>query len=352
MKLHLAIRAALGFGIALAAVSTQALFAGTGDPLDGINPSLIDKSHSVTILPNGTLDYGACPDGFTCSSAPVSDTGFIQMILTNNATGQQIIHTVIAEGDSGSTPANPSDQYYGSSSFVVMGGSGQSSTFAGEQVINDRSDVETYSSRVANVSGDFASTVNPTLKINQNMTVETGKFVSGFALTSGLNDLNDKDYDGKYTEVSLTGMIVEDNGGFTSDMKLLQLTNSDVTIGQNLADADEYRMQRLTSSIDETGTVPDPFVQDFLYDRRTGAAVLDGGTAFSPLSNIVPFDQGGDIALVQVSESSLDTGGFTFEKFINMTSTATADYQAYDGNAGQIEVSYNDTTLSNPFEAF
>ena len=352
MKLHQAIHAALGIGIALATVSTQTLFAATGDPLDGINPSLRDKSNSVSLLPDGTLDYGTCPSGYTCSSAPVSDSGFIQMMLTDNATGQQIIHTVIAEGDTGSTLANPSDQYYGSSSFVVMGGSGQASTFAGEQVINDLSDVETYSSRVANVSGDFASTVNPTLKINQDMSVEVGKYISGFQLTSGLNNLNEKGYDGKYTEVALTGSIVEDNGTFVSDMKLLQLTNSNVTTGQDQADADEYRMQRLTSSIDETGTVPDPFVQNFLYDRRTGAAVLDGGMAYSPTSNPVPFDQGGDIALVQVNESSQDTGAFTFEKFINMTSTATADYQSYDDNTDQIEVSYNDTTLGNPFEAF
>ena len=350
MKLQKAIRVALG--IALAAVSTQTLFAANGDPLDGINPTLRDKSGTVTVLPDGSLDYGACPSGFTCSSAPVSDTGFIQMILTDNATGQQIIHTVIAEGDSGSSLGNPGNQFYGSSNFVVMGGSGQSSTFAGEQVINDHSGIETYSSRVANASGDFASMVNPTLRISQNMAVETGKFTSGFELKSGLNDVNVKGYDGKYTDVSLTGLITEDNGVFVSTMNQRQLTNSDVTTGQNAADDAEYRMQRLTSSIDQTGVVPDPFVQDFLYDRRTGAAVLDGGTALSPMSNLVTFDQGGDIALVQVSESSQDTGGFTFEKFINLTSDAIAEYQAYDGTAGHVDVSYNDTSLANPFETF
>ena len=233
-----------------------------------------------------------------------------------------------------------------------MGGGGQSSTFAGEQVINDLSGTEAYSSRVANVSGDFANLVNPTLRINQNMAVETGKFTSGFELTSGLNDINTKGYDGKYTDVSLTGLITEDNGVFVSTMNQRQLTNSGVTTGQALADADEFRMQRLTSSIDQTGTVPDPFVQNFLYDRRTGAAVLDGGKALSPVATPVTFDQGGDIALVQVSESSLDTGGFTFEKFINFTSSAIAEYQAYDANAGQVVVSYNDTTLPDPFETF
>ena len=351
MKLHQAIHAGLGISIAFTAISSQALFAGPGDPFNGIDTSLRNKSQNVAVLPDGSLDYGACPVGYTCSSSPVADTGFIQMTLTNNATGQNIIHTIVAEGDSGSSLGAPGDDFFGSSSFVLMG-TNQTSSFAGEQVINDNNGVESYTSRVASVTGVFANTVNPTLKINQDMTVDNGKYVSGFELASGINDLAQLGYDGTYTEMSLSGSIVENNGVFTSDFMYQRLTNSDVTTGQTLADAAEFSKQRLTSSLDETGTVPDPFVQDFFFDRRTGAAVLDDGTAFAPTTNLISFNAGSDIGLIKISEAAGDGGDFTFEKFIEHSIDATADYQAFNDVTDQVEVSYNDTSLGNPFETF
>jgi hypothetical protein len=242
-----------------------------------------------------TIDH-TCPTGFTCDAAPIADNNFLQVQMTDDATGATFFRTIVATADATDT--------YNNESFVVSGAT--AGGIAASQTLNSN----TAGSGVLQASttlstGDF-NTGDDQVVLNQGVwdAQAAPTFHSGFGYT--------KDTTGTVGATTLDQQIVvagefSDSFGYNQQKDLT--TDTVMTTVLDIVSG---------AVINTGGTVSD---QTFRYHLREGAAVTGAGSADIGASNIT-WNAGDSVARVLVGQSVLNAGDFGYDRVANNTTPA------------------------------
>lgn len=243
-----------------------------------------------------TVDH-TCAAGYVCDSAPISDDNFLQVQMTDTATGTIYYRTIIATGGAG--------EVFENESFVVSGTGSATGGIAAKQTLNSSSvNSGTMTSTTELMIGDFnagESQVNLVQDIWDGTSTTTSEFHSGFGFT--------KDAAGLTGATTLDQQIAQADGSFTDRFDYSQSKNltTDTVISTS--------MDIVSGVVINTpgGTVDD---QSFNYSLREGAATAGAGSAALG-AGTTSWVAGDKVSHVLVGQQVALAGDFGYERVSN-----------------------------------
>jgi hypothetical protein len=305
----------------------------------------VSASASVMAVPstgnfttNGTSVTATCPTGYTCSSSPITDVGFMQRQITENSSGRTFIQTITTEGVKATAGAGfTGNTGFSDESFVEIGG--------GSGVIDEQKIAEQASS--GGVTEDFNSTAN--IKSGQFRVADQGAIV----LDQMIHEVSSEDFT---TSFNLTEM---DNSAFGGNI------TAQVTVGSGIGAGDfTNTFKQTTFNVeDTTGTytsgnykkldinqeVVGDLNQTVQLNERTGAAVTEGGG--TDATTAVTFNAGDTIVQLQIGQDIVGGGQFGLHDFVNESGGTSVGIDSLVSNALPFQsVTY--TSGGDPFAAF
>lgn len=288
MKIRKAIRMAALGGVALAL--PHVTVAGN---LAGSKPTALSGAWQLDASGNIVLD--ACPTGYTCSSASVTDTGFLQRQVTDGTT--TFIQTIVAEGASGDRFSNytNSSSFFGDDSFVALNAS-EGGLF-GRQRISDKSAPGDFTAQAnfntgafmmmedqSGVEAGFDGAANPDgngsmVELGQQIVDASNEFAANFGFDHGMGmtsmfstDPNNK---AKFVNLSLTSYANDTAGGFDGNFALNRINFEGATLSTA---AENLEQKSLDIESNLSGAATEGITQNFAVRERMGPALVGGGT--------------------------------------------------------------------------
>lgn len=245
-----------------------------------------------------TIDY-TCAAGYVCDSAPIADDNFLQVQMTDTATGAIYYRTIIATGGAG--------EVFENESFVASGTGSATGGIAAKQTLNSAAvNSGTMTSSTELMIGDFnqgENQVNLVQDIWDGTAATTSEFHSGFGFT--------KDSAGTVGQTTLDQQIAQADSSFTDRFDYSQtkdLTNDSVI---------STSMDIVSGVVINTpgGTVDD---QAFNYSLREGTATAGAGSAAFG-TGTTTWVAGDKVSHVLVGQSVDLAGSFGYERVSNET---------------------------------
>jgi hypothetical protein len=313
----------------------------------------------------------AANSGFSCSTSPIQEAGFLQMIIEDTSTGQKYIHSVLTEGETANGGADfTSAEGVGIENFVKMGGG--SGILAQQNVQENTStgtttggtDSEVFKTAAFIAAGDFQSTGVTNIQIDQSI-VETLKDSSSATIDQMTSNMRltevEQDFGGTNGKlvtalVQIENVVTEAEFTGSLSMESYKVETDNVV----LATANDYK------KIDADATLVGEVEQTFALRERVGAASLASGggnmtgDAGAAASN-VSWTAGDTIVNLIIEQSVTDATGaavgvFGLNDFANestggangvdkFTSSDASTFQVSNPvNAGEDPFAANDTT--------
>lgn len=256
----------------------------------------IDGSGISLSTSGGTGLGGACASGFTCSDSVVSDKGFLQIQMTEDATGKTYFQTIIA--DDGATPMMGdmrSESFVGTAATGTAGGvAAWQDISAGTGAVDDvSSNNNGLSSTATFLTGDFDGAGDTSAVLSQTIWDNTAEssagagdgttFDTGFSFTKA----DEADEGMAQVTAGLTDGAAGFNADFYAGMRMDMGTGDmlmDVGVQQSIADgsvatgdafSDSFAV---ASTMNETTEMMVAKVVDINNDVQLISAA-DGGTA-------------------------------------------------------------------------
>jgi len=252
-----------------------------------------------------TIDH-VCPTGFTCDSAPIADSNFLQVQMTRDSDGETFFRTIIATDDGTDVYKNESFVVSGATAGGISANQSLNSNQAGSGILNASTTLNTGSfngggaeNQVELSQGVWDPAAGPT-------------FHSGFNFT--------KNSAGTQSTTVLDQQIVE-TGEFSDSFSY----NQDKDISGATDVVLSTKLDIVSGVVLNTtgGAVTD---QAFRYSLREGTDTTGPGTATLPGlpagSDTVTWVNGNSVERVLVGQSVTDAGDFGYERVANST-TAT-----------------------------
>ncbi len=295
-------------------------------------PVAFGTSYTVDTL-TGAINY-TCPATMTCSPTPISENGFYQIQLTENATGNTYFQTVVAT-DSGT------GNTFASESFVTTGtttggiSSQQSMTDQSSGFITATSEMNTGNFNVDPIA-------NPLMTLSQtvadNAVVVNREFSASFGLTQG--EIADRNGDGvneKYSDITLNQSTTPVDLSFNSSFGYGQRTVSESAAGGGATVVD-HKLIDIASGvqINAGGSTAD---QGFAYHFRSGTDVPNAGNAVLNGAT-VDWVVGDTVDRVLINQTVASAGTFGYERL--------SDLVDVDGAGPDATESASFSSLANP----
>jgi hypothetical protein len=279
-------------------------------------------------LNSGTqaIDF-TCPVTHTCDSAPIADNNFLQVQMTDTATGTVYFRTIVAT----STTGAGGNDVFNNESFVVSGAGGSTGGIAASQTLNSASaNAGTLTSGTVLAVGSFNNGTENQVDLTQGIwdgtNATTSEFHSGFVYA--------KDSAGANGTTTLDQQIATTANDFTDRFNYSQerILASDTVVSTTLDIVSGVQINALPG-----GSVND---QGFTYSLREGTAVAAGGNA-ALSTGTTTWVAGDKVSHVLVGQSVDLAGSFGYERVSNETNPLAV-------------VENNEFSLSNqgPFATF
>ncbi len=281
-----------------------------------------------------------CPTGYTCStSTAITDAGFIQVQLTDNATGEQYFQTIIT--DASTTAGNPNT--FADESFVKMnaveGGLANQQKISSFEGGTAGSTTPLLDSTVELKTGDFganmmnqATTGGANLKVYINQGVTDGK-IGGFS-----SDMTFKH--GMQMVPTSAGMKMgmfamlgvnqsTPDADFTSTFRFNQLSYEDMNENESVTASMNALNAKTGLHIATDVGLGDPSsIQNFQLDQVFGQAVSTSGTVTmvggDGAGSTTSWAAGGVLMSTQVQQAVSGAGVFGFQDATGGSDPATA----------------------------
>lgn len=266
-------------------------------------PVAFDSSWSLN-ADGVTIDY-VCPAGFTCSSAPVTDNNFIQVQMTDDATGKTYFQTVIATDNS----AGGNSDVFVSESFVTTGAA-NGGISANQTINNSAPNAGVLKSTTILNTGSFNNGAEDQVSLTQGVwdAAVNPQFSAGFTFN--------KNSAGDQTVTGLSQQIVV-AGEFADEFTFSQTKDGAGNITAGSLD--------IVSGIvlNAPGALSD---QTFRYSQRRGATVADAGSATFAAGNVA-WAAGETVERVLIGQTVDSAGDFGYERVGNLsTSSALTEF--------------------------
>jgi len=298
-----------------------------------------------------TADVGGaititCQAGYTCSSTPITDVGFMQVTMTDNATGKKYIQTILTEGtttDGGSTFTGNSG--FADENFVEIGGAG--GIISAQHLAEEASGAgitETFKSTAINNAGAFRLADQTGIFIKQS--VNEVDSVTGEDMNANFQ-LLEKDESAKGGNVTATVNMSSavNSGEFSGDFALQTYV---------VEDAGTYSATANLKRLDVNATLAGTVAQTVALRERTGAAVSENGVLTSGTGSNTSFTAGDTIVNLIIEQTTAGAGVFGLNDFANETTGGANGIDSFtDANASAFQSVVIDgvTTTADPFAA-
>lgn len=348
MKIRKAIKMAVAGAVVALPVSVVMAMGGAHT-----GPLTIHGQWSVDTTSSTGLNV-ACPAGFTCGAASVTDTGFVQRTITDLNSGNQFVQTIISEG--GTTGASFSNMgtggFFGDENFIMLNGAGGIS--AQSQIQDTTAGAGDFTSKVNLNTGTEFSTMQSTavagsmgdgsmVELQQGI-IDTGsEFQSQFAFDHGM--VMGSEGGGKFAVIGLDDFANDTPNNFSGTFKF-QRKDIENNTGTAASTFPQQKMD-IAMKLD-----PADIVQDFTVSTRSGAAT-GNGTVFPNGGTPVTVSGGDSIYQMDLGQSVTGAGEFGMTDFQNKTSGNTGKVQSLTSSAipfNTVTDDLDNTTLM--FESF
>ncbi len=279
MKIRKAIRmAALGSAaLALPHVASAMNLGGTDFTGAGI-------SGGWSIGGSGEIVLDACPTGWTCSAASVTDAGFLQRQITDGT--NTFIQTIVAEGNTGDRFSNytASPSFFGDDSIVALNAA--EGGLYGRQRTSDQATLGDFTAQanfntgafmnMENLAGAQSGTIGNNSMVELGQQITATEFAANFAFDHGMMmpGANDGLKGGKFVNLTLTSYANDSGLGFDSNFSQERLV-FEGNVGTTLED-EEYKRMDITSNL--SGALAQGITQNFAVRERMGPGLIGGGT--------------------------------------------------------------------------
>jgi hypothetical protein len=302
-----------------------------------------DPTHGSWTSNGGDIDASLCPAGYTCSSTPISENGFMQRQITENVPdGRTFIQTIILEGDvlvAGGGLANGTG--FADESFVRIGGTGG---IIDKQMLAETADLgggvnENFTSTSNISSGEFRYVDQNAIDIQQAVN-ETGG-AEGFDTTFRLQEMDNSLYQDQITaEVHIGGNT---NGeGFTAGFKMETFVVEDTTGSYASAN-----LKRIDADQTLDGGGSDVY-QTFALRERTGASISDAGSTSANNGSNSSWTTGETIVSLRIGQDVAGAGQFGLDDFSNESSGGATGIDSFSSSA----VPFQDATFAGGGDPF
>jgi uncharacterized protein (DUF697 family) len=285
----------------------------------------------------GGVVNATCPAGYTCSTSPITDVGFMQRQITENTSGRTFIQTISSEGDTTGGGGFAGNTGFSDESFVEIGGG---SGVIDQQKIGEKASsggvTEDFNSTANISSGQFRVADVAAIDLTQNIhEVSSEDFTAGFNLT----EMDNSAFGGNITaQVTLTSGIGA--GDFTNTFKQQTLNVEDTTGTYTYGN---YK------KLDINQEVVGDLNQTVQLNERTGAAITEGGTTTAGSAG--DFSAGDTLVQLQIGQDIVGGGQFGLHDFVNETSGVAIGIDSLATNALPFQtITY--TSGGDPFAAF
>ncbi len=353
MKIRKAIRmAALGTAaLALPYVASAA---------EGPNTIPMDEG-LWTIGAGGVIDAGCdTAGGWTCSTAMVTDVGFLQRQVTDGT--NIFIQTIVAEGVVGADFNNYASQtgFFGDESFVVIG-STTGGVYGRQRLSDQTAGLGNFTAQVNLNTGEFEIRENlseaKTAGIGNGSMVELeqviddpdGEFAATFAFDHGMiaSSANDNQGMAKFVNLTLTSFANDSAAGFDSSFSQERLSFEGTNVSTTLQN-EEYKRMDILSNLE--GAAAGGITQNFAVRERMGLGLIGGGTWVWDDGTTAAYGAGDALKLTTVGQEVEGAGAFGFTNAFSNTITDVVDGAATDDSGdGKTDGVYSLVDAGVPF---
>ena len=333
MKIRKAIRmAALGTAaLALPHVASAAM-----------GPNMTPMGEGLwTIGASGEINAGCdTAGGWTCSSATVTDTGFLQRQVTDGT--NTFIQTIVAEGASGGNFANYTTQtsFFGDESFVAVGSS-TGGVYGRQRLSDQTTGLGNFTAQVNLNTGEFMQMENVSeaktggigngsmVELGQQIDDAANEFNATFAFDHGMimSSANDNLGMAKFVNLTLTSYANDTARGFDSSFNQQRLNFEGMTIGTSLEN-EEYKRMDILSNL--SGPNADGITQNFAVRERMGLGLIGGGTWVWDDGTTATYTAGEALKRTTVGQLVDGAGAFGFTNAFSNTIADVVDGAATD----------------------
>jgi len=325
--------------IALSAILPGIAMAGAPGT-DGFGAWNIDTSGTITLTGTGTGGgTSGCPTGMTCSGTPISDSGFLQVQMTDGT--NTYFQTIIADAPATTGGTVP----FSSENFVKSGATAGGIAAQQNMSITDTNGTVNASTTLA--MGDFNNGTENQVDMSQKLGDTAGEFYAGF--TYGKNSAGDA------STMNLDQQLKTTAGDFATSFSATQDNTINTTTGA-VSLAGQSIDIAMGIVLNPGGTLSD---QSFSFSQLSGTALTSGGTidvANPPGTGPDPsvtWVAGDKASKTVIGQSVTDAGVFGYGSIADATAgTKLADYSLstndgttlYTLNTGTDPFAVNDPT--------
>ncbi len=317
------IRKAIKMAVTGAALTAPMMMVMVGDAMATAHTGALPSS----MFGNWSVDTSAdqlnvdCPTGYTCATASVTDTGFMQRTITKVGgaqDGSEYVQTIISDvsnttGDSfGNQTGNT---FFGDENFIKMNGLGG---LSGQSMLKDATGSQGVFTAQTNLNaGDEFMTMQNTsdagsmgdgsmVELQQGIVDTANEFQSRFQFDHGM--AMDGAMGSKFAVIGIDDFANDTANGFTSGF---QFQNKVVEGDTALAATFDAKLQDITMMLD-----PADITQEFSVKTREGAATGNGASQFSSAPTVT-FTAGDSIYQMDLGQSVTGAGDFGITEFKN-----------------------------------
>lgn len=316
----------------------------------------VTASASVLAVPTfdnwssaGGVVTANCPTGYTCSTSPISESGFLQRQLTETSTGRTFIQSILVTGDYdgvGAPGVLTGAEMFVDENFVEVGGHGG---IMDQQQLHEQASgtnsgtgvtvTESFDTASNILSGAFRTTDVVAIDIYQ-MIAETTTAGEDFGSSFQLQEMDNSSFGGNITAKVNLGMDVSGDG-FTNKFGMETFNVEDTT---GAFTSGNYK------KLDVDQNMVGEVTQEAHLRERTGAAVAGpGGTDAD--SNIT-FLANDTIVSLRIGQDVAGAGSFGLDDFVNESQATSVGIDSLaTSNIPFQTITYTDTNLGDPFAA-
>jgi len=352
------LRKAIKLASAAAAITASSSALALGPSLGGYTS---DASDNISTSGAGGVCAGG--SGYTCSTTPIQEAGFLQMIVTEDSTGDKYIHSVLTEGETADGGLNfAGAEGVGIENFVRMGGG---SGINSQQRVQENVSVtttgggtesEVFKTAAYVAAGDFRTDNVVAIDVEQSIVetlVDSGSaFVDSMTSNFRLQEQDDSNISGYVTaKVNISNIVKE--AEFSGSLSMESYTVEDTTLtGTNVSTLDYKK-------IDADATLVGEVQQQFMLRERVGAAsqASGGGSMVAALTvddggSNATWSAGDTIVNLIIEQNVTDAGAFGLNDFANESNqTAHGIDKFSDSNASAFQTSTPTVSTEDPFTA-
>lgn len=290
-------------GLAVAGALALPLAANAAPPV-AFGGYTLDAAGNITL--NGPA-AGGCQTGFTCSANPITDTGFLQVQVTDDATGTAYFQTIVATDTGAEQFATEAFVKAGATNGGISAMQSMNSNIAGAGTLTSSTELNT---------GDFLPdpTAAPSVILSQAVGdgLATPEFTAGFTY----NKIEDA-AGNTIATLQLTQADTPASGEFVDNFTFDQITSTD--LAGVTTTTSKHILITSGVTINPGGTTND---QSFKYEQLTGGFAASSATLST---GTVDWVAGDTIERVLVGQTVATVGDFGYERIGDLTVVGAGD---------------------------